>query len=627
MQEVQSETDDKIKNDSDYKAQFDRDIIVTAFRILTEIENLHIAIPRLLDSVGKRFSLDGIMILERTEDGAYLDATFDWYRNRAQENVPEVVRFPYDSWVALEPLYNTDGLMIVPDSKKLPQTDSTRILLETLDVRAILSCAMKDGAEFKGFIGMNDRTGARAWSPDEKETLLLITKIIASYLFRMRSTERAEAMVNRLTNYDKITGLMKLEKFKDSVAAYLKADTSSQCYGMIYSDIINFKYVNDRFGYQEGDLLLAKCADCFAGESIDCIYASRAFSDFFVCFVRVESPVALLLLVREQHHKFLSVISERYPNGNLKICAGAYIMDSREDNVSQAIDNANIARKSVKNTALSYALYNGALHDRIMADRLIESEMQEALECGEFRPYLQPKYDLITGAIVGCEALARWIKPDGRVVYPDAFIPLFERNGFIEKLDFFMLRTICQQLRMLLNNDLPAFPVSINQSRYLLYNDEYVDNVKQIIEEFSIPTELIELELTESLFFEDSKKIIEVLHALKAYGVRISIDDFGSGYSSLNLLKELPVDVLKIDKGFLSEAENSQSSKIIIEKVVGLAKGLNIKVICEGVETEDQAGFLRSIFCDMAQGYLYARPMPMEQFNDMMGALRLHAEV
>ena len=249
----------------------------------------------------------------------------------------------------------------------------------------------------------------------------------------------------------------------------------------------------------------------------------------------------------------------------------------------------------------------------------IESEMNNALKTGEFKMYLQPKWDIVKDQLVGAEALVRWIKPDGTIVFPSNFIPIFENNGFIEKLDFFMLETVCREMKKRMDKGLSVCPVSVNQSRLLLHNPEYVNNVSKILRTYSIPRKYIELELTETVFLDDREKMLEMMNQLKEQHVRLSMDDFGSGYSSLNLLKDIPFDVLKIDREFFSEAITSESSTWILRKIVEMAEGLGIEVICEGVETDEQIEILRTVGCHLVQGYYYSKPISLEEFIQKYG--------
>jgi EAL domain-containing protein (putative c-di-GMP-specific phosphodiesterase class I) len=244
--------------------------------------------------------------------------------------------------------------------------------------------------------------------------------------------------------------------------------------------------------------------------------------------------------------------------------------------------------------------------------------MENALQHGEFKVFMQPKYDLKTGKIVAAEALTRWQKPDKGFMFPDDFIPVFEQNGFITQVDFYVLEVVCKTLRERIREHQPNVNISINQSRYLLHDEQYISKIEHMMDRYNVPPELLEFELTESLFFEDSKAMIDIMHQLKQLNLQVSIDDFGSGYSSLNVLKDVPADVIKLDKEFLNEKESSKESEIIIQKTVEMAKELNKRVICEGVETIEQVEFLKSIGCDMVQGFYYAKPMPMDEFFERL---------
>ena len=283
------------------------------------------------------------------------------------------------------------------------------------------------------------------------------------------------------------------------------------------------------------------------------------------------------------------------------------------------IEYANAARESLQlQNGSPVAFYDVDMFRNMERIREIEGRMKPALEHGEFKAFLQPKFNLETGQIVGAEALVRWISPNGSTVYPDEFIPIFENNGFIEELDFYILAEICDMVNRRIQGKKKCVPISINQSRVLLQNEDYVRRVAGMLAKYNTPPQYIELELTERIFRDDLKEMAEVMGKLKKLGVRWSIDDFGTGYSSLNLLKELPVDIIKIDKSFLDETESSETSKIIIRKTVELTQELDMTVVCEGVETENQADYLRGIRCDVAQGYLYAKPMPMGEFEKML---------
>ena len=226
------------------------------------------------------------------------------------------------------------------------------------------------------------------------------------------------------------------------------------------------------------------------------------------------------------------------------------------------------------------------------------------------------KNDLHTLSIIGAEALVRWVSPSKGFMQPDDFIPLFEKNGFIVELDFYVLEECCKKIREWIDNGIEPIPISVNQSRINLDDPFYVEKLNDILQKYELPVNLIEIELTEGMFSSSNTKLVKIMERMRKIGFSISMDDFGSGYSSLNLLKEIPVDILKIDKVFLDETANSRKSRIIISQVVSMARKLGMKVVCEGVENEEQAAFLRKIHCDFAQGYLYAKPMTIADFEE-----------
>lgn len=246
----------------------------------------------------------------------------------------------------------------------------------------------------------------------------------------------------------------------------------------------------------------------------------------------------------------------------------------------------------------------------------IESIMYSALDNSEFKLYIQGKYNAKTKEINGGEALVRWINKEKGIIYPDKFIDIFEKNGFIIKLDIYMLNEVCKSLRYWIDSRLRVIPISVNISRLHLNNVGFlIDNMKKIMSMYKISSDLIELEITESLIFNESIDIVDSLLKIKSLGVKLSLDDFGSGYSSLNMLNELPIDIIKLDGVFLGKNELSEKSKIVIKNIVRMAKELNLKVVAEGVEIKEQSDFLEEIGCDLLQGYLYRKPISVEEFE------------
>ena len=418
--------------------------------------------------------------------------------------------------------------------------------------------------------------------------------------------------------YDTVTGLLHLDVFKEKAEELLKKMEQGLSYALICSDINNFERVNNLYGLQKADQLLSDTATLLTSCSKDVRLCCRSVADHFVALISYQESLFFKRLMEALCIEFSERIGKYYTEAYPQLGFGVYFIENPLESIEKMVEYANVARKSLDLKQSPIAVYDAKVYTQIQRVDEIERSMRGALESHEFQAYFQPKYNLETSKIVGAEALVRWIRKDGTMVYPDEFIPVFEKNGFIVDLDFFVLNEICAMIQRRLQEKKPCVPISINQSRVLLQEKEYVSKVAGVLVKHNIPPQYIELELTERIFRDDLTELADMMGELRKLGVHWSIDDFGTGYSSLNLLKELPVDIIKIDKSFLDETESSETSKIIIRKTVELTQELDKTVVCEGVETENQADYLRGIRCDMAQGFLYAKPMPMEQFEELL---------
>jgi diguanylate cyclase (GGDEF)-like protein len=433
-------------------------------------------------------------------------------------------------------------------------------------------------------------------------------------IFVIRYIQGEQKKVYELAYVDDLTRAPNENAFKEK-ATELLMENPDVPYILTCFDIMNFRYINEGYGHLKADMLLR-----------DIAVVLRESYTYQETFGRLSADRFVGLCVDdgrgEDRKKFIDERLERaseetgmkYP---IKFKVGVYYIRDKKEPISDMIDKANLARKSVttRNRGLQ-AEYREQLMEETRKQERVESRMHEALENGEFHPYLQPKWNMATDQIAGAEALIRWIDEKGNIIPPDEFIPVFERNGFIEHIDFYMLDEVCKYIRQMIDEGREVYPVSINQSRYLLYDPNYIMKVQEIMLKYRVPKGLIELEITETVFFNEKERMLDVMRNLKEFNMNLSIDDFGSGYSSLNLLRDIPFDVLKIDRGFLDESVQSDSGKWILRKIVEMAEGLHLKVICEGVETHEQVEMLLDIGCIYAQGYLYSRPIPIEEFME-----------
>lgn len=410
---------------------------------------------------------------------------------------------------------------------------------------------------------------------------------------------------------DELTRISDYQKFTSRVSTLLNKN-SDKNYAMVVFDIDKFRIVNDLYGAEQGDKLLEYIAQALKKNIIEPDLYCRMYTDHFAIFMEYEKEAdfALTAIVLAEE------IARNKVGHETMLSFGVCIVDDNKTSVPALCDRACLAKKTVKgNYVQLLAFYDETLRIRDMEDKDIESEMLSALKHNEFVMYLQPKLTIATTEVIGAEALIRWIHPAKGVISPDRFIPLFEKNGFIVKMDHFVWDKAFGTVRDWMDKGYKPVPISVNVSRLHLYNNNLVTCLTQLAEKYNVPKNLIELELTETALFKNQEKIADLVCKLKKEGFLISMDDFGSGYSNLNMLKDIPVDIIKIDRGFMSEMTLTERGKTVIQHTIAMAKQLKIDVIAEGVENFMQAEFLFESGCEKAQGFFYSKPLPINKFE------------
>lgn len=445
--------------------------------------------------------------------------------------------------------------------------------------------------------------------------LIVVFSFLLLYTNHIRhvSTQRIE----HLAYYDDITGAYNTHKFMELAAARLGEDKN---YALVQLDLHGFKFINASFGFSVGDRLLCGVSDILSRAlGADEFYYHR-FADQFGFLLHTQDES----VIRKRITAIMDAISafELVPGDSHPIHCYCGIKvnqsNSNELNIGLMQDRAAAALAQVKNLHGNHlAFYDHTLLERAQHKNHIEQHMHAALRNREFIAYLQPKYDLHTEQIVSAEALVRWQRPAGSLVPSGDFIPIFEQNGFITQLDLYIFEEVCRTQRRWLDEGLPIVPISVNQSRLLFYQKNYLETVHGLVSKYDLDPKYIIIEVTESLSTNKAEEIASVISGLHALGFSVSMDDFGSGYSSLNVLRKLSIDELKLDRDFLSSTELENRSRIILRNILELARELHITTVCEGVETRIQADQLRDMGCDIAQGYFFSRPIDIESFTKL----------
>ena len=416
---------------------------------------------------------------------------------------------------------------------------------------------------------------------------------------------------------DKLTNLLFYDDFKEEVGKVI-SETNNNRYILMSGNISNFKYINNIYGYEQGDYLLKAVADFFITDSENCIVGCRMHSDRFLSLVRMHesNEEEVMETVDRLITRFLDKISSDFPLANIHLNCGAYIVNKEDKNVSEIVDKAEMARKSAKDNYLtSLVFYNEEIEERARMEREMIPMFERALKDNRILVYLQPKVAIESGHIIGAEALVRMLDDNGKIVPPMSFIPILERTGMIIKLDFCVLDQVCALIRKWIDNGIKPIRVSVNLSRFDFQEDGSWEQMLQKIKSFDIPREYLGFEVTETILYDDVDFIINNLRQLRAKGHKVSMDDFGSGYSSLNTVGLMPIDIIKFDRGFVQNSINNQKGLDIMTGLVDIFNKINLEVICEGVETEEEEKTIQQCGCDYVQGYFHDRPLPIPEFE------------
>lgn len=451
------------------------------------------------------------------------------------------------------------------------------------------------------------------WSMKQLSALAMIAETTFIFVSRLRLADLS--MINAMT--DTLTGLDNALSFGNIGRQHCILGNIGN-YTIIQMNLKNFRLVNRRYGNVIGDQVLRKYGAYLSSLMHTGDTAARIGGDVFILLV--QDNYAKELIEKLKNVSITAVNSDATEIiVEMSNRMGVYeIPDDETDfgDVMETVSNTLLAARTTGHTNVMY--YSQQIINRLLKNREIQSLLPHALKHHEFIAYYQPKVSLEDYSLIGCEALVRW-EHEGQFIMPGDFIPVLEEDGTVCQVDFYMLEQVCQDLNDWLSRGFNPPIVSVNFSKHHLSNPNFVEEIMDILERYGIDPSYIEIELTETTNFHDFSRLKKSIAEMQAYGLTTSIDDFGTGYSSLNLLKDLSVDIIKIDKSFLS-ADNSsyERDQIVIRNIIQMAHELGIDIITEGVETTEQALLLRGINCMMAQGYLFDKPLPKEDFEDRM---------
>ncbi len=448
----------------------------------------------------------------------------------------------------------------------------------------------------------------------------LITGIHIDRDYRHENTYRSVnqgklngVVVDYLATYDELTGIYNKQAFYAKTKEML-LDNPDKNFDLLRINIERFKVLNDLFGESTGDKLLRYIGKFLKEINLPLCVSGRLYADnFVVCYEAGKGDSRRMI-------NTLQMVADSFAINNRTILSfGLYRIDDKTLPVSVMCDRANMALWKAKgNFKNPYCEYDEKMRQQVLKEQKIINAMEMAIQNKEFTLYLQPKYDIEKGTIIGAEALVRWISLENGFISPGDFIPVFENNGFVYEVDKFIWEESCRYLRKWLDEGREVHPISVNVSRIDLYVPKLVQHLVDLREKYQLPSQYLELEITESAYTEDPEQIITITRQLREAGFVILMDDFGTGYSSLNMLKDIQIDVLKLDMGFLKSSDYSAKGGNILTAILKMAESLKMQTIAEGVETKEQVEFLKSIGCRYVQGFYYSKPLPVGEFEKLI---------
>ncbi len=444
--------------------------------------------------------------------------------------------------------------------------------------------------------------------------ILILFGLLMFYMFRLRAYSNQQLFNTAFV--DSLTGVDNLNRMSVLFSKRLRELNGAAA--LVIFDILKFKVINDMLGYERGNQVLQRAADVLHAHLEKGEYMCRSTADNFVLVLSLTDRRTL----RTRLTKLVATIRRECTAMDSCIMVdGVFGVYELLEHVPFfiALDRARLALEHAKHLSTgNIQFYDEKDRRRILLEQQLENSMEQALSSGAFTLMLQPKFDFNTREMKGAEALVRWNQGERGLVRPDDFIPLFERNGFILKLDMFILEQVAKVLNKWRQAGKEQVPIAVNFSRLHLNDSRYIPQMSRTVDAYEVPHHLIEVELTESVILNNRELAQNVIRGLHNKGFSVAMDDFGSGYSSLNVLKGLQFDSIKLDKEFLSGSEQNKTAQKVVQGAVDMIKAIGAKIVAEGVETAEQAEFLRQIGCDLAQGYYFSRPLPVAEFEQLL---------
>lgn len=595
------------------KAQ-DFDFLTKAFLLLSHAKDVNNSLNLLVERIGRQYDLGAVLVFEWNAKKQEICRTNSWSRERGilpKKKIPE----ESSKWRKVCARIEKQEIMCINDCQcDTSMTQDEKEIFRERGICAVIGGTFSYLERGRGYVMFCDMEKRRSWSEFEQEIFKELIRLLSVFVAVRCQQEEEQHTIRKLKKRDALTGLYNEEAFKEKVCEIKKNPDKTMQYAVVYTDINDFSYINDNYGQEAGNGILKGFAATIM-ENPNSI-ACRLYSDLFISFMWGSDKDSILQYVVKKNMSFSSQQERRYIAENVKLSTGIYFLESPEEELEIAIENANLTRKSIKgNDSIFCRVYEKKLRQQREKEKKVIEEFPKALEEEQFMVYVQPQFQLDKRKFVGGEALIRWKNQRGKIECPDDFIPALEKSGDIIKLDFYVYEQVLKAMKHWKEEGKHLPVISVNFSRKHFETGGIYGKVVERANAYDIPPACIEIEITESLFTSGYDLVKFEMKKLRSAGFQVAIDDFGTGYSSLSMLMDIPADVVKIDKSFLSR-ENSKKGKQFIENMGRLIHDAKEKVIVEGIETEEQYEFLKKCGFEYGQGFLFERPVPLSVFEE-----------
>ena len=595
------------------------DIVATAFELFEKQNSFDAALTLLLKVIGIRYQLDRVTVIRTDVKNQNASRQYQWLRQGCPQVLDTPGSFTKEDFQTLFRSYDEHGTTVLQHHNMEMYSPDARKLLMQGNAKTVLYAAMYCEGKYTGAISYVVCSSERYWSKMDRKQIGELSKIISAHMAKRQAINTISSDRVSAPGYDSLTGLLSFARFKEEAERIIVGGYATS-YLMMYSDFCGFKYFNQKYGYTAGDQVLKEFSSYLLERmpaEIDSFF-TRVVADQFILFTPHTQIEESASITEEINNCFSSLVESMFPGANLKVRTGIYRIDSSCLSASAAIDAANYARKQIQENSTSCCCF---FDEQIRKQQQLENEiigdMDSAIGNGEFQIFYQPKISLSDMKITGAEALIRWIRPSGTVLTPNMFVPLYEKTGQIIQLDYYVMEKAAAFLSQNIQQGLPAIPISVNLSALHARDDSTVEQYLAILNKYGLSPSLIQIEITESDTVFNYDNVRQMFSRFQQAGFATALDHFGAGFSVMNLIADIPLNVVKLDRIFINKCQHSPRGSFFLKETMHLLKGLNFTVLCQGIENKDQLDFLRQTECDEIQGNLFYKPLPEDEFREL----------